>query len=127
MRPINENSVMLSYGSIQGLLYSLTILGTPSVFRIREQATDNLVRCIYNRDLYPKIVAALSERNAIVRATGHMSLDRARRTVNEMNVERIDCIDPLTDDEFLSLFGSAPEMTGELTTTEFIDQMRKDG
>ena len=118
---------VLSYGSIQGLLYSLTILGTPPVFRIREQATDNLVRCIYKPDLYPKIVAALRERNAIVHATGHMSLDRARRTVSEMNVERIDRIDPLTDDEFMSLFGSTPEITGELTTAEFIDQIRKDG
>lgn len=105
---------VLSYGSIQGLLYSLTMLSAPPFFRIREQATDNLVRCIYNTNLYPKIVTALRGRNAIVHATGHMSLDRARRTVSEMNVERIDRVEPLTDEEFLRLFGSEPEMTGDL-------------
>lgn len=118
---------ILSYGSIQGLMHSLNLLGNRPFFQIREHATNTLVRCLYGNNLYPQIVEALRERNAVVHATGHMSLDRAKQTVSEMNVDRIDKVEPLTDGEFLGLFGSAPGLTGEMTTQEFIDQMRGDG
>jgi hypothetical protein len=118
---------LLSYGSIQGLMHSLIMLGARPYFQLREQATDNLIRCLYADALYPIIVDALRERNAIVHATGHMNLDRAKRSVTEMNVERIDRVTPLTDDEFVGLFGSAPRITGDLTTEQFIEQIRGDG
>ena len=51
-------------------------------------------------------------------------LNRNKRSISEMNVEKIDRIQPLTDDEFVGLFGSALHMTGDLTTNEFIDQLR---
>lgn len=118
---------ILSYGSVQGLMHSLVLTGDRPSFQIREYASDNMVRCRYGEALYPIIIEALRERNAIVHATGHISLDRAKRSVNEMQVERIDRIQPLTDEEFVGLFGSSPRITGDLSTDEFIDQIRGDG
>jgi hypothetical protein len=116
-----------SYGSIQGIVHALIKeVGRP-YFQIREFGNDQLVRCHYPNDLYSEVIRALEHRTAVVHATGQMRLDRARRAIEEMQVERLDRVEPLTDDEFLSLFGAAPDITGDLSTSEFISQIREDG
>lgn len=116
-----------SHGSIQGLMHSLHKEAPQPFFQIREAATDHLVKCIYGAELYDNVVKALRERAAIVHATGSMLLDRIKRQVSEMHVERIDAVEPLSDEEFQSLFGMAPGFTGRLSTNAFIDKIREDG
>ena len=77
--------------------------------------------------MYKKVIEALEERNAVIHASGYLQYDRAKRTVSEMNVDRIDKVEPLTDDEVSSLFGIASNMTGDLTTEKFIERIRHDG
>jgi hypothetical protein len=96
-------------------------------FQIREFGSDQLIRCYFEMRLYAEVHRALEHANAVVHATGEMRLDRARRAVDEMHVERLDRVEPLSDDEFHSLFGSAPEITDDVTTAEFINNIRSDG
>lgn len=116
-----------SYGSIQGELHSLIKGVARPYFQIREFATPQLVKCYYDSDLYADVHRALEYQKAIVHATGQMRLDRARRAIEEMQVERLDRVEPLSDEEFLSLFGAAPAITGDLSTDEFIERVRDDG
>jgi hypothetical protein len=115
---------IMSYGSVQGLMHSLIKEATQPYFQVREASTDHLVRCLYQDELYPEVVNALRERNAVVHASGFLQLDRAKRVVDEIRVERIDKIEPLSDEEFRSLFGTAPNLTGDLTTEEFVRAIR---
>lgn len=115
-----------SYGSIQGEMHSLVKGAADPYFQIREFASTQLIRCYYKTDLYADIYRALEHRNAVVHATGYMHLDRSRRAVQEMRVERLDKVEPLTEDEFLSLFGAAPDITGDMSTNDFISQIRED-
>jgi uncharacterized damage-inducible protein DinB len=96
-------------------------------FQIREFGNEQLVRCFYHSRLYREVHRALEHENAVVHATGEMQLDRARRAINQMTVERLDRVEPLTDEEFRSLFGSAHDLTGEMTTAEFVENIRADG
>jgi hypothetical protein len=116
-----------SYGSIQGVFHAWLKEATQPFFQLRESSTESLVRCFYKDDLYPKIVEGLQRRTAIVHASGQMKLDRAKRTVEEMRVERIDQVEPLSEDEFRRFIGSSPALTGDLTTQEYVDWMREDG
>jgi hypothetical protein len=116
-----------SYGSVQGEMHSLIKGVARPYFQLREFASNQLVRCFYESDLYADVHRALEHRNAVVHATGQMRLDRARRAVEDMQVERLDRVEPLTDEEFLSLFGAAPDLTGELSTDEYIAHIRGDG
>lgn len=95
-------------------------------FQVREFASNQLIRCYYDNNLYQDIHRALEHRNAVVFATGQMRFDRARRIIEEMEVERLDRVEPLTDTEFQFLFGSAPEITGDLSTEEFVLRIRQD-
>lgn len=116
-----------SYGSVQGALHSLFKEAERPFFQLRELSTDNLVRCFYDDGLYGQIIDGLRHRAAIVHASGQMKFDRAKRVIGEMRVDRLDRVEPLTDDEFRSVFGMAPFLTGDLTTQQYIDDMRDDG
>lgn len=116
-----------SYGSVQGEMHSLIKGIANPYFQVREFGTNQLVRCYYEPDLYADVHRALEHRNAVVHATGQMRLDRVKRSIEDMQVERLDRIEPLTDDEFLSLFGAAPDITGDLSTKGFIAHVREDG
>lgn len=118
---------LASYGSVQGIVHALAKEAPRPFFQLREFATDNLVRCFYSEEQYGEIISALKERRTVVHASGRLSLDRAKRTVEEVSVERIDKTELLSSDEFERLFGSAPHLTGDLSTNQFIDQVRSDG
>jgi hypothetical protein len=117
---------LYSYGSVQGLMYSWVKGTVRPYFQLREFASDQLVRCYYDTRVYRDIHGAWEHPNAVVHATGEMTLERANRRVEEMTVERLDRVEPLTNEELLSLFGSAPDLTGGETTEEFIDRIRQD-
>lgn len=94
-----------SFGSVQGSLHSLFKEVASPYFTLRELSTGQLIRCSYSAELYPSVIRALEERTAVVHASGYLQYDRTKRAVGEMQVERIDKIEPLTDGEFSALFG----------------------
>jgi len=116
-----------SYGSVQGVFHAWLKEAQHPFFQLRELSTENLVRCYYADEMYPQIVEGLKRRIAIVHVSGQMKLDRAKRSIEEMRVERLDKVETLSEDEFRSFFGVAPRLTGDLSTQQFIDSMRQDG
>jgi hypothetical protein len=115
---------ILSYGSVQGLLHSVILEAKRPYFMVHELSSEQPVRCYYELTLYDDVIKALAHRSAIIHATGDMKLDRATRSIGEMEVERIDRVLPLTDDEFRSFFGMAPDLTGGQSTSEYLKEYR---
>ena len=118
---------ILAYGSVQGMIYSLIKEAEKPNFRLRELATDRLVRCYYTSDQYPQVYAALKERSAIVHVSGNLTLDRITRSVETMEVHRIDQVEALSGADFERFFGSSPRLTGDMETEEFIESVRGNG
>lgn len=118
---------ILSDGAIQGVIHSLFKEGSPPHFRVRELATGDLVDCYYDEEMYQRVAAALKERSAVIHVTGHLSFDRATRTIKTLHVKDIETAKPLSDREFEGFFGSAPNITGDMTTDEFIENLRGEG
>ena len=119
-------SPVLSYGSVQGIVHALVKEAGAPFFHLREFSSDGLVRCFYPDTLYDQVVRVLNNRRTVVHATGHLTLDRAKRVVDQVRVERIDAADPLSAEDFDRFFGSAPQLTGDLSTSEYIEQIRSD-
>ena len=113
-----------AYGSVQGVLASVILEAKRPHFTVHELASEQVVRCYYGQTLYGDVISALAQRNAIIHATGDIKLDRATRAVGEMEVERIDKVQPLTDEEFRSFVGMAPGLTGSLSTSQYIQEYR---
>ena len=115
-----------SYGSVQGIVYSWTKEAPEPFIHVRELATAALIKGFYGSDLYSRIVVAVAERASVVHVSGKLTFDRAKRTIQEMQIERLDMVQPLSDDEFHSVFGSAPDFTGALSTKDYIRELRED-
>jgi hypothetical protein len=122
-----KRGLLSSYGSVQGIIYSLIKEADKPNFRLRELATDHLVRCYYTTDQYPQVYTALRERSAVVHVSGNLTLDRITRTVTIMDVDRIDQAEALSGADFERFFGSSPLLTGDMETEEFIELARGNG
>lgn len=113
-----------SYGSVQGIIHSLQKEAERPYFRVRELSTDVLVSCFYPSRLYSDVARALQERTSVLHVAGEMSYDRIKRAISEMKVDRIETARAMSPAEFETFFGSHPRYTGDLSTDEWIDQMR---
>ena len=115
-----------SYGSVQGLIYSLIKEADKPHFRLRELASEHLVRCYYTNEQYPLVYSALRERSLVVHVSGY-TFDRITRSVITVEVDRIDSTEALSGADFERFFGNSPALTGEMETEEFIEAARGNG
>ena len=118
---------IVSYGAVQGMIHAWYKGVEPPYFQLRELATESLVKCIYSSDDYEKVHAATKRPNMVLLVTGHMRFDRVSKTATEVRVEGIEVVRAVSDDEFEHFFGSAPDLTGSLSTDEYIETIREDG
>jgi len=113
-----------SSGSIQGTIHSLFIGSHPPHFFVRELSTDNLIKCTYPAALYPDLANALQREAAILHIHGTIKINKDERKIEHLRVQRIEQADILSDLEFNEFFGCSQNLTGILTTQEFIDRIR---
>jgi hypothetical protein len=113
-----------SHGSVQGIIHALYKEADRPYFHLRELSTFDLIRCEYSQSLYERVIDALRHRRMTIHVVGPMKLDRASRSVVEVRAQRIEAIEPMSNDEFERFFGCAPEFTGDLSTEEYIEHAR---
>jgi hypothetical protein len=113
-----------SQGAVQGIIHSLFMGSQPPHFFLRELSTDNLVKCIYHHGAYPQLARALQRESAVVHVYGTLKTNVDERRVEQVNVDKIDLADEMSEQEFNNVFGCSPNFTGSLTTQEFIDHIR---
>ena len=113
-------------GMLQGIIHSLFKEASPPYFVLRDLASNELIRCVFRPSTYPDVYKALERKNGVVLISGRTKARRIDRRVDEMRVERLQATPPLNVAELEEFFGSAPGWTGDLTSDEFIKQVRND-
>lgn len=116
-----------SYGSVQGILHAWFKEVRDPHFQLRELATSNLINCFYAADHYDDVARAVKERSTVLHVSGNILFDRIRRVATELRTQRIDRANMLDPAEFEALIGSAPDFTGDMSTADFVDDIRRDG
>lgn len=111
-------------GSIQGRLG--TWFKESDFIYVRDSVFNILVRCNYKPEMYDMIYRYYKDKKAVVHVSGTVKSDRLSGMPKEISVEKIDKFDRLTDDEFSTFFGIAPDFIGDETASDFIDRMRDD-
>lgn len=96
-------------------------------FDLREPIFGEIVKCYYSKDLYPRILEAYRERDAIVHVAGTIKSNRIEKRPLEVRVTDIAVYAPLSDKEFKKFYGIAPKMTGDESTGDYIARIRDDG
>lgn len=119
------NQIVEYRGMLQGIVHSLYKESQPTHFTIRELSKRGIVRCIYRPEQYRLVVELLRDKDAVVLVSGTIKARRLDRGIDEVRVERMRAVEPLAPEEFRRLLGAAPKLTGNLSTDEFLDQIRR--
>jgi hypothetical protein len=77
--------------------------------------------------MYDQIYRLYEDKDAIVNLSGRVVMDRATGSINEVRVHWVKTYAPLSNSEFEKFFGLAPDLTGDLSTANYIDKIRDDG
>lgn len=114
-------------GSIQGVITALfkdqAIYSKPH-FRLRELSSGELISCYYSSDLYEKIIYGLHNKDAVVHVAGTILASRTERKPLSIQVKKIQVAESYQEGDLERFVGCAPEATGELSTEEFIENIR---
>lgn len=93
---------------------------------IRELNSGELVKCIYADIDYDKVAKLFNRKTAVVIIEGGMTFNRITGKSEVQLATNFDFAPDLLDDNYERFFGCAPNMTGSLSTEEFIAKGRDD-
>jgi hypothetical protein len=112
-------------GMLQGRIHSLYKEVNPPYFMLRDFASGELVRCEFTANEWTDLHQALARKDGVVLVAGWIRAKRLDRTVEVMRVERMKGTKPLSVDQLHEFFGSAPGWTGDMTTDQYLDSIRR--
>jgi hypothetical protein len=109
-------------GALQGKLG--TWYKDSDYFYLRDLASGSLIKCFYPIDMYEIIYGLFGDKDAVVNVSGRIVANRNTGQIEEMRVTWAKSYAPLSKHEYDKLFGIAPDLTGDLTTDEYINRIR---
>lgn len=116
-------------GSIQGIITALfkdtSTIQKPHC-RVRELYSDELIPCYFSYDLYDKVIEALQNKDTVVHIAGWVTASRTDRKPIEILMKRIEPAEKYLEGDLQRFIGCAPHATGDLTTEQFLEQVRGD-
>lgn len=115
------------HGEIQGIVHALYKESERPKVVVRELSTRNLVDCFFKPQQYRGIVELLEDPTLVVFIEGNVRENLVTGDVESIEVE---CFHPAPkfDPVFFEQFiGSAPNMTGKLSTEKFVERFRSNG
>jgi hypothetical protein len=127
-KQINESLLPIEYeGGIQAIIHSIFIEIERPYFKARELSSETLITCYYKNAHYDEIIRILETPHAIVHLTGTIKASKITRKIEDIKIKTIARAPHMAKEELLKFFGSAPDFTGELSTSDFINRMRSRG
>lgn len=93
---------------------------------IRELNSGELIKCIYADEDYSKVARLFSDKAAIVIIEGTMTFNRITGKSEVTTATGFDIAPDFSDQDYEKFFGCAPNLTGGLSTAEFIAKGRDD-
>jgi hypothetical protein len=109
-------------GALQGKLG--TWYKDSNYFNLRDLASGSLIKCFYPTDMYETIYGLYLDKDAVVNLSGMVTANRVTGQIEEMRITWAKSYAPLSAREYNKLFGLAPDLTGDLTTDQYIDRIR---
>lgn len=120
----DEPQVVAYYGEIQGIVHAFYKESASPKLVIRELSIRTLVGRFFSPDMYKAAVEILLEPNAVIFVEGEVLEDRAKGQVVSIQVADFRLAPDFDEDWIDSFIGSCPECTGNLSTEEFIKEVR---
>ena len=113
-------------GSFQGIPYSLTKGEKGYSFKLRRLVDNDLITCYFPKKMYQGIIPIFNRDDTIAYVAGLIKANKITRKIDSVNVEKIDIAPILKESDIDNFIGCAPDITGGLSTSEFINSIRDD-
>jgi len=128
-RRLTENiSPYLDYmGAVQGVIHTIFKESDTPHFKLRDSVTGDLVDCFYKPEHYASILRTLPRKDDRVHVSGLVRASRIDKKIESLKVVHIESPVEFSDADFEAFFGCAPDMTGNLSSADFIERNRHDG
>lgn len=114
-------------GAIQGLFHAWFLKSDTPHFTIRELSTENLINCYYDSKDYDLIHSLTEKPDGVVHVSGLITWDTLTKKITKLKAEKFEVALEFTDQDFEDFFGCAPNITGKVSTVEYLKSIRADG
>lgn len=92
---------------------------------ITDKATNQVVNCIFTSQMYPRIIKALNRQNAVVNVEGWLRQELSDDSAY-LHIKDLIEMPTYQDGDLEKFFGCDPYFTGDLTTEEYMNEIRDD-
>lgn len=113
-------------GSIMGTTHEWNKGATDPYLIVRELNSGELIKCAYSDDDYAQVAKLFLDKTAVVIVEGVAIYNRVSGKTEIAMAHSFDLAPPLKNEDFERFFGSAPELTGNLTSEDYIRRGRED-
>jgi hypothetical protein len=111
-------------GSVMGTTYEWNKGAEKPYLKLRDVATGELVKCVYNRKDYAKVRALFDRESDMVVVYGTITYDRLAESTELTNATDFESVAPLSEEEQLAFYGSLPGFTGDLSAADYVRLQR---
>ncbi|MBI4569097.1 MAG: hypothetical protein HY719_11945 [Planctomycetes bacterium] len=119
-------SAYRSFGEVQGVVHAFFKETSPPYLKIRELSTKQMVNCIFGPELYADAVKLLADPSGVVFVEGWLSESAETGLVERIDVTGFRVAPEFDEAIYRKSLGGMSEFTGNLTTTEYLRELRRD-
>lgn len=112
------------YGEIQGTIHALYKDDKPKRVVVRELSSRRLIDCFFDDAIYGGVIDALEDQRGVVFVEGEIRENLVTGIIEYVSAKDIRLAPVFDEARFNSLIGSAPELTGALSTEEYVERFR---
>lgn len=113
-------------GSVIGNTYEWTKGAKEPFIKIRDVATDELIKCYYDDKDYRKVAKLFEIKDALVIISGNIIYNRFSEKTEVAKATDFEIAPVLTQEQYESFFGSAPNLTEGIDSATYIRNLRGD-
>ncbi|MCB2262507.1 MAG: hypothetical protein LGR52_06145 [Candidatus Thiosymbion ectosymbiont of Robbea hypermnestra] len=111
-------------GAVFGQIHALNKAN--SYVMLRQADTGDLVKCFYKDSMYGNVFQALEDKDAYVHFGGLVDANLITGKVEKVHAEMLRTTKKFSSEQMRSFLGSVPNLTGGLSTDEFVGRFRDD-
>lgn len=113
-------------GAVFGKIHALYKEVDGPHFTLREVDKGDLVRCYFKDKDYDEVICLLTNKNAYIHVGGMVFANLITGKIESIQAEKYSVAKGIADEDIKSLKGSIPDLTGDLSTEEFLKRFRQD-
>lgn len=118
------------YGGIQGVTHSL-FKGSPRPhFKIKDIIKGDLIDCFFDKSIYKKVISIFEKEDALIYVSGLITASRINRKIEAIIIDsenKIRVADEYLEGDLDKFFGCAPNLIGNKSPQDYIEEGRNRG